>query len=49
MTYRKDVRAHLEALAPKFEFRVIAGLTGCGKTPLLRDMMSKGWQVDPRP
>ena len=42
--YRRQVRAHL-ALEPALDFRVICGLTGSGKSRLLRALAEEGAQV----
>ncbi len=44
-TYRHAVVAGIEALAGKFDYRVICGLTGSGKTILLRHLERRGAQV----
>ena len=44
-TYRHAVIAGIEALAGKFDYRVICGLTGSGKTILLRHLERDGAQV----
>jgi len=43
--YRRWVRASLETLPRHFEFRVLAGSTGCGKTRLLSALQDVGQQV----
>ena len=45
--YRKHVREGIERLAanPELDFRILAGLTGAGKTRLLRRMAAEGHQV----
>lgn len=43
--YRRWVRAGLESLPPLFEYRVLCGPTGCGKTRLLRALDREGNQV----
>jgi tRNA 2-selenouridine synthase len=43
--YRSWVRAGLEVLAPQFEYRVLSGMTGCGKTRLLHALAREGNQV----
>jgi tRNA 2-selenouridine synthase len=44
-SYRRWVRASLEALPRAFEYRVLAGPTGCGKTRLLLALARQGQQV----
>ena len=43
--YRGWVRAGLETLPPRFEYRVLCGQTGCGKTRLLHELARQGEQV----
>lgn len=43
--YRRWVMQSLEALPARFEYRVLAGLTGCGKTRLLHALAAQGCQV----
>ncbi|MCM5680207.1 tRNA 2-selenouridine(34) synthase MnmH [Schlegelella sp. S2-27] len=43
--YRRWVREGLEQLPTRFEFRVLAGPTGCGKTRLLQALQQAGAQV----
>jgi tRNA 2-selenouridine synthase len=43
--YRSWVRDGLASLAPRFEYRVLSGLTGCGKTRLLHALAHAGNQV----
>ena len=43
--YRSWVRDGLASLAPRFEYRVLSGLTGCGKTRLLHALARAGNQV----
>lgn len=45
--YRKYVRERLDRVAadPGLDFRIVAGLTGAGKTRLLRRMAAEGHQV----
>ena len=43
--YRQWVRESLEALPPRFTYRVLAGPTGCGKTRLLTALAAQGQQV----
>jgi tRNA 2-selenouridine synthase len=43
--YRRWVRASLETLPSRFEWRVLSGLTGCGKTRLLQALADQGNQV----
>jgi tRNA 2-selenouridine synthase len=43
--YRQWVRESLEALPPRFTYRVLAGPTGCGKTRLLTALAAQGEQV----
>ena len=44
-TYRRHVVASLEALPPTFTFVVVCGLTGSGKSRLLRALDAEGAQV----
>ena len=43
--FRSLVREDLEALAPRFEWRVLGGRTGSGKTRLLQALEAEGAQV----
>lgn len=43
--YRGQVRADLQTLPGRFDFRVLCGLTGCGKTRLLQALAREGGQV----
>lgn len=43
--YRRWVMQSLEVLPARFEYRVLAGLTGCGKTRLLHALERQGCQV----
>ncbi|MDR2789160.1 MAG: tRNA 2-selenouridine(34) synthase MnmH [Candidatus Accumulibacter sp.] len=43
--YRRHVLERLDALPERFSFRVLAGLTGSGKTRLLRALAERGAQV----
>ncbi|XP_053394641.1 tRNA 2-selenouridine synthase-like [Mercenaria mercenaria] len=43
--YRAVVRQELENLPEKFQFKVISGLTGSGKTKILQTLASQGHQV----
>jgi tRNA 2-selenouridine synthase len=43
--FREQVREHLQALPTRFEFTVIAGRTGSGKTRLLQALADEGAQV----
>lgn len=43
--YRRSVSADLEVLPKQFEYRVLAGLTGTGKTALLKELEKAGHQV----
>lgn len=43
--YRGWVRNGLEALSPQFEYLVLSGMTGCGKTRLLHALEREGNQV----
>ena len=43
--YRRWVRLSLETLPRHFEFRVLSGATGCGKTRLLHALQGVGEQV----
>jgi tRNA 2-selenouridine synthase len=44
-TYRTHVRRELQALPPLYEFRIVAGPTGSGKTQFLRALAARGAQV----
>ncbi len=44
-TYRRTVIADLETLPQRFRWRVICGLTGSGKSRLLRALATRGAQV----
>lgn len=44
-TYRAYVREQLEHLPEKFTYRVLAGMTGSGKTHILRHLAALGVQV----
>ena len=44
-TYRAYVRQHIENLPQKFTYQVLCGLTGSGKTQILRQMRLRGAQV----
>jgi tRNA 2-selenouridine synthase len=43
--YRAQVRADLQTLPGRFEYRVLCGLTGCGKTRLLQALAREGGQT----
>ncbi|QNM97610.1 tRNA 2-selenouridine(34) synthase MnmH [Chitinimonas koreensis] len=43
--YRHEVLARLDRLPGRFDYRVLAGLTGSGKTRLLRALAGRGAQV----
>lgn len=43
--YRRWVRASLECLPRVFDYRVLCGPTGCGKTRLLHELRRQGHQV----
>jgi tRNA 2-selenouridine synthase len=43
--YRREVLAQLEALPPRFRFRVVCGETGSGKSRLLEALAARGAQV----
>jgi tRNA 2-selenouridine synthase len=43
--YRSWVRTGLETLPPRFEYRVVSGMTGCGKTRLLHALEREGNQI----
>lgn len=43
--YRAQVRADLDTLPARFDYRVLCGLTGCGKTRLLQALAAEGGQV----
>lgn len=43
--YRSWVRDSLASLSPRFEYRVLSGMTGCGKTRLLHALEREGNQV----
>ncbi len=44
-SYRRHVVAALDDLPPRFDFICLSGLTGTGKTRLLRLMATRGFQV----
>ncbi len=44
-TYRRDVLEKLETLPARFDFRIICGPTGSGKSRLLDALVAKGAQV----
>jgi tRNA 2-selenouridine synthase len=44
-TYRADVRDRLEQLPLQFNYRVLCGLTGSGKTYILHQLAQRGAQV----
>lgn len=44
-TYRAYVRQQLENLPAKFTYKVLCGLTGSGKTHILRQLQQRGAQV----
>ncbi|MFB8787688.1 MAG: tRNA 2-selenouridine(34) synthase MnmH [Potamolinea sp.] len=44
-TYRTYVREQLEQLPEKFTYQVLSGLTGSGKTHILRQLAKRGIQV----
>lgn len=44
-TYRTYVRQQLEQLPTKFTYKVLCGLTGSGKTYILRQLQQRGVQV----
>ena len=44
-TYRAYVRQQLEDLPTKFTYKVLCGLTGSGKTHILRQLQQRGAQV----
>lgn len=44
-TYRAHVRARLDALPPLFDYRLIGGATGTGKTRLLHCLGERGGQI----
>ncbi|MFG6466622.1 tRNA 2-selenouridine(34) synthase MnmH [Roseateles sp. BYS87W] len=43
--YREQVRGDLDLLPARFRYRVLCGLTGCGKTRLLHALAAEGAQV----
>lgn len=43
--YRRWVRASLETLSGAFQYRVLCGPTGCGKTRLLHELRRQGEQI----
>lgn len=43
--YRAWVREGLDTLPPRFDYRVLSGLTGCGKTRLLQALDARQQQV----
>ncbi|WP_267382895.1 tRNA 2-selenouridine(34) synthase MnmH [Cyanobacterium sp. uoEpiScrs1] len=44
-TYRQHVRQELEILPLKFNYNILCGLTGTGKTDLLHKLSKKGHQI----
>ncbi|NET58144.1 MAG: tRNA 2-selenouridine(34) synthase MnmH [Symploca sp. SIO2E6] len=44
-TYRSYVRQQLEQLPGKFTYKILSGLTGSGKTHILRQLAQRGVQV----
>ncbi|RMF24485.1 MAG: tRNA 2-selenouridine(34) synthase MnmH [Cyanobacteria bacterium J083] len=44
-TYRRYVREQLEKLPGKFDYKILCGLTGTGKTAILRQLKEKNAQV----
>ncbi|YAI81734.1 MAG: tRNA 2-selenouridine(34) synthase MnmH [cyanobacterium endosymbiont of Rhopalodia sterrenbergii] len=44
-TYRQHVRQELEVLPLKFNYNILCGLTGTGKTKLLRQLYKQGYKV----
>jgi len=44
-TYREHVRRELEVVPPQFDYRIVAGATGTGKTRLLHALAARGAQV----
>jgi len=44
-TYRTYVREQLEQLPEKFNYQILSGLTGSGKTHILRQLAKRGVQV----
>jgi tRNA 2-selenouridine synthase len=44
-TYRAEVMDGMREMAPRFDFRVLAGRTGSGKTRVLREVAALGGQV----
>ncbi|TBR60514.1 tRNA 2-selenouridine(34) synthase MnmH [Mastigocladus laminosus UU774] len=44
-TYRAYVRQQIEELPKKFTYKILCGLTGSGKTYILRQMRERGTQV----
>ena len=44
-TYRNLVRRELEDLLPRFEYSIVSGATGSGKTRLLHTLAARGAQV----
>lgn len=44
-TYRKEVMSQLSEIPSKFNYNVIGGMTGCGKTLLLDQLRKAGEQV----
>ena len=44
-TYRAHVRGRLDAAPPRFDYRLIGGATGSGKTRLLHALRARGAQV----
>jgi tRNA 2-selenouridine synthase len=44
-SYRRHIMEQMQNLGPQVQWRVINGLTGCGKTALLRYLQKQGRQV----
>ncbi len=44
-TYRSYVRQELDSLSRKLNYKILCGLTGSGKTHILRNMHQRGFQV----
>ena len=44
-TYRSYVRQELDSLPQQFNYKILSGLTGSGKTHILRNISQRGFQV----
>ncbi|MBP0021983.1 MAG: tRNA 2-selenouridine(34) synthase MnmH [Cyanobacteria bacterium SBLK] len=44
-TYRNDIREQLKMLPQQFNYKILCGLTGTGKTQILQQMKRRGMQI----